>query len=165
MRLRDARGVSMVEALVAMLILTIVFIAVGSVFSSLGRRADREGSRAPGIGGPTEAAVERLERDLLMAERVKRGGSARDGAFLVIELASGSRVEWALLDERLLRSESDPGADPEVEPRARLVLDRVCLLELRSRGHGLVDLALRRGDEPLRARTVLLRNADPGGGP
>ena len=93
---RNARGFSAVEALVATLLITIVLIAVGSAFSMIGRRADRENGRAPGIGGRTDVALERLERDLVLAARVTRSGSALEGATVVVDLASGQRVKWTL---------------------------------------------------------------------
>ena len=62
-----------------------------------------------------------------------------------------------------MRSSTPPGVDEE--PREKEILDRVCLFELRARGPSLVEMALRRGGEPLRARTILLRNAHAGGWP
>ena len=151
-----ARGFSIAEALVATLIVTIVLVAAGTVFSAIGKRADRESGRSPGVGGATDAALERLERDLVLAEGLpRRSGRLRaDGRTLLLKMRDGSIVTWRQEGSLLLRGTEDE--------RRRLIdktiADRVLLLDLSPRGERLFDVALRRRQEPLRRRTVLLRN-------
>lgn len=158
-RAGSGRGFSIAEMLVAMLLVSFVLVAAGSIFSAIGRRADRESGRAPGIGGPTDVALDRLERDLQLAESFPaRSGPLRaDARTLLIETQDGSLVTWRQQGSRLLRGTEDE-RHRIVE---RLVADQMLTFDVQPRSLVLRDVALRRRGEPLRLRTVLLRNHDP----
>ena len=157
--MRGARGLSLAEVLVALLITTIVLLGAGAFFTAVGRQASREGGRSPGVGGPTDAALGRLERDLTMATSLPRheGRVHADGQTLLLTLPDGTLVQWRQDGDRLVRAVMDDRRRFD----EKRVLDRVLFVDLRTRSARLFEVGLRRKEEPVRRRTVLLRNLRP----
>jgi type II secretory pathway component PulJ len=158
--MRPSHGFSLAEALVALVLTSIVLVAAGAFFAALGRHADREAGRSPGVGGPTDAAIARLERDLTLAESLPRRAGRRhaDSRTLLLELQDGSVVAWTQDGSRLMRGVQDDRHRFD----DKLVLDRLRFVDLRPRSERLFEIGLSRRDEPVRRRTVLLRNLDTG---
>lgn len=155
--MRRAGGFSVAEALVASLIVTIVLIGVGSLFTALGRQAERQGGRTPSVGGMTDVALDRMERDLQRAtDFPERAGRLHaDPRTLLLTLTDGKVVAWRQEGSALVRSSEDERG----RLRDRKILDGVTLLVMQRRAQVLFDMSVRRRGEPQRMRTVLLRNA------
>lgn len=157
--MRSARGYSVAEMLVALLLVSVVLACAGIVFTAIGRRADREAGRSPGVGGMTDAVMERLERDLQLAtELPSHEGRHRAGPqSLLLRMPDESLVVWRQEGSRLLRGAEDERG----RLRERPVLDALLVVNFSERTASLFDVVVRRRDEPLRRRTVLLRNVEP----
>lgn len=155
--MRRARGFSLAEAVVASLLVAVVLLASAAVFTAIGRRTDSESARLPSVGGMTDVALDRLERDLVDAERLPAtfGPFERGRRVLILEMPSGGTVVWHQEGARLFRSATD---DDHVL-RDRAIVDRMLLVEFAERTERMLDVRLRRRQEPPRLRTVLLRNA------
>jgi len=154
--MRGTRGVSLPEALVAALLVSIVLVAAGAMLSQIGaartaRRKVAERRRPHG---------RRARPARARAAGGREGDGRGGGREIELDLASGSHVIWRQDGPRLLRATLAPdvGHGRPADPVERVVLDGLLLVDLRRRSQHLVEVALRRRDEPLRRRTVLLRN-------
>lgn len=154
--MRPARGFSIAETLVAMLLVSFVLVACGAIFTAIGKRTDAESGRSAGIGGMTDFALERMERDLVLATDLPdRFGRLRaDGRTLLMTMPDESVVTWRQEGSKLLRGTTDDRRRLLERP----VVDAMLLLDLSRRNEGLFEVALRRRQEPLRRRTILMRN-------
>jgi hypothetical protein len=151
------RGLSLVEALVA-LTLSIVMLVVGTaLLVQMLRDAQRHAGRAPSVGGATDLALALIERDVRQAV-----GVGIEDAALVVVLESGERVGYVRDGTELARLTRAAGAESE---RSHVLVRQVNVATFEQDGR-VVDVWLGVGEEDLRHRTVLARNAQrPGGLP
>ena len=156
MRTIAARGMSYVEMLVALTIVSIVLIASGVLLVRLSRQAEEQSKRAVAVGGQSDRALDQLERDVRQAVVIASTVDASGRSALVLDMADGERVAWLLVGKSLQRQRTPLAA----ETFTREVASEVGLVEWTRRSTHLMDLRLRRSGEPLRQRTVLLRNVD-----
>lgn len=159
MRRARAAGMSYVEMLVALCILTLVLIVAGAMLVQMSRQAETHGLRQQALGGATDLALDRIEQDLREALHVGDGAEEGGPRVLVIEAPAGERIRWTIDGGNLMRRRES--IDGEIFER--VVATDVSLVDWRPRSTHLFDVLLRRTDETLRQRTILLRNLGRGG--
>ena len=156
---RRQGGMSYIEMLVALSIVTLVLIIAGAMLVQMSRQAETQGLRRQAVGGVTDLALDQLERDLREALHVTDASEEGGARELVIDAPDGERIRWKTDGASLSRRrEMRDGKVFE-----RVVASDLSLIDWRARSTHLFDVLLRRKDETLRQRTVLMRNLDRGG--
>ena len=156
MRARGTRGMSYIELLVALTIVSIVLVVSGALLVRLSRQAEEQSRRPVAVGGKTDLALEQLERDVRQAAAIASGENESGVRVLILDMSDGERVVWLAPGSSLVRARTPLGG----ETFTRDVAADVSLVEWTRRSPHVMDLRLRRKDENLRQRTVLLRNVD-----
>jgi len=137
-------GFTLIEMLVALVMVLLVFSIGGSLFLEAGRTMAHSAARA--MDERADLAGELLRRDLRGARSVEAPlGLIWSSADLVIQAPNGSRVTWAQLENRLTRRDSASG-----DVWSRTLLDDLVLWRWRVLPGGLieVELTLRRFRSP-----------------
>jgi type II secretory pathway pseudopilin PulG len=146
---------SYVEMLVAITIVTIVLLVAGAMLVQLSRQAEQQASRAPVVGGMTDLALDQLEKDLREATSVDLAGGAAVTT-LSIDTVSGDKIKWTAEGSDVSRARV-PAKGPATN---RVVARDVAVSDWQRRSTHLFDIEMRRKNESVRQRTVLLRNVD-----
>jgi hypothetical protein len=147
---------SLAEMLVVVAITGMLVLGTATVLISLTRHAGIQAGRPPRVGGRTDVALEAIERDLQLARAIPADAGGLPAGFLLVERADGELVTWRQQGQHLLRGT----VDEEHELHERTVADALLLFDAQRAGPRLVDVTLRRREEPVRRRSVLLRNLE-----
>lgn len=135
--MRGSRGHTLLELIIALAVLSTVFIIAAELLLARERQLARAGKSARRINA--EGAFDQLYRDLRNARAVP-GASVADAVFtttpLVLEQANGAIVSWRRDGATLLRGRVDAGVDQGERP----ALDRVDRFAWRTAGGSLRPL-------------------------